>query len=236
MSVKNISLYPYKFDDNKGNRRTKPDKPDKPAYLITNLKKKQLDTKKDYDEEIISVNGLNCIGPCYPPDTIYYNPLNLVPIRVPSLPSCPTKKYEVDIEGETNTLYYDICHPEDINKGYLTFDVFNDVVQIANTPNNFLKQIYSISNISDLVHFLSNSFDTLPIYSQRRLGKVIFEVYWKYVEFPKSLFIKKLINILIRIYKIDISKLSDEKKIIKELDRINENSLDMYNYLLEKFS
>ena len=189
----------------------------------------------DNDEQVISVNGINCIGPCYPSNTLYYNPLTLTPIKV-TQPSCPTKKYNAIGDGDKEkTFYYDLCNPEDINKGYLSFDLFNDVVQIANTPNNFLKQIYSINEISDCVHFLSNSFDTLPIYSQRRLAQVIFEVYWKYIEFPKSLFVKKLIVILNQIYRMEKNKLNDEKKIINVLDKINTNSLDMYEYFINKF-
>lgn len=260
MSNKNIALYSNTRDvKDKRNKRDKYNKIDKqltesieiPDKVLGNTQinaysnhqvntqtnsqtKKSINVKNNSDE-VISINGLNCIGPCYPPNTVYYNPLTLTPIKV-DLPSCPTKKYDDVIDGEKkNTLYYDICNPEDINKGYLSFDLFNDVVQIANTPNNFLKQIYSINGIADLVHFLSNSFDTLPIYSQRRLAKVIFEVYWKYIEFPKSLFAKKLIEILNQIYRIDKNKLSDEKKIIKALDKINADSLDLYDYFMNKF-
>lgn len=214
-----------------------------PLYLnnsnndINNDMNNYMETKKtpgNNSNKIMSVNGLKCIGPCYPPNTTYYNPLNLSVINK-NFPSCPTKQYEYIDKGHKKKASYDKCYPEDVNEDYITFDIFTDVVQIANTPNNFLKEIYLINDISDLVNFLNNSFDTLPIYSQKRLVKVIFESYYQYIEFPKLLFVQKLVNVLEHVYNIDITKLSDDKKIIKILEKINENSLDLYDYFLHKF-
>jgi hypothetical protein len=132
--------------------------------------------------------------------------------------------------GKKLSIYTDKCYEEDINKGETSFDVFTDSIQIAKSTNIFLKQIYNINNISDVVNFLNNSLDILPIYSQRRLLKAIFEVYFKYIEFPKLLFSKKIMNILNVIYKIN--KL-DEKEIMNKLNIIEENSFDIYKYLSE---
>ena len=128
------------------------------------------------------------------------------------------------------SIYFDKCYDKDVNKGYLSFDIFNDAVQIASTSNIFLKQVYGINNITDLVNFLSDSIDTLPIYSQRRLLKAIFETYYKYVEFPKLLFVKKIYLILKKIYKLNDL---DEKIILNKLEKINENSYDLYQYFLD---
>jgi hypothetical protein len=98
----------------------------------------------------------------------------------------------------------------------------------------FLKQIYNINNISDVVTFLNYSLDTLPLYSQRRILKAIYEVYYKYIEFPKLFFSKKIIQILKQIYKITLN--FDDKKIISDLDEINLKSHDFYNFFLEKYS
>lgn len=112
----------------------------------------------------------------------------------------------------------DKCFKEDINKGELYFDVFSDYIQIATSSFDFLSQIYNLNNISDIVHFLSYTIDTLPIYSQRRLLGAIYDVYYKYIEFPKLLFCKKLLFVLTDVYKI--SGL-DENKIKTKLDNIN---------------
>lgn len=194
--------------------------------IYNNEKKSEIDKS-----QIKSINGFNCIGPCYPPNTIYYNPYTLTPIKS-EFPSCPIKKRHIDLEnGKKNFIYADKCNDNDVNKGYITFDVFSDVVQICTTSIDFLKQIYGINNIVDVVHLLSNTIDTLPIYTQRRLLKAIFEVYYKYIEFPKILFSKKILNVLNNIYKLD--KLN-EKKIIDDLEKIYNNSFDLFKYFLNK--
>ena len=86
-----------------------------------------------------------------------------------------------------------------------------------------------MGNIEDVVNFLDYSLDILPIYSHRRILKAIFETYYKYVEFPKLLFAKKIIIVLKKIYKITNL---DEKKIVHDLNKINSESLDLYSYFL----
>ena len=207
-----------------------------------NIKKKSSDnknniptknTKQNDFTQVISLNGYNCIGPCYPPNTVYYNPLTLTPIKS-TFPSCPIKEIDIVDNGEVNTIYADKCNDKDINKGYLYFDIFSDSVQIAKTPDMFLKQIYNIGTISDVITFLNSSVDILPLYSQRRILKAIFEVYYKYIEFPKLFFSKKIIIILKQIYKLQHN--FNENKIMIDLDKINSKSYDIYKYFLEKYS
>lgn len=182
----------------------------KKKYIINNLNEK--------NKKIKSIEGYDCVGQCYPPNTYYYNPLNLSLIYNP-YPSCPIKP--IDAIKDDNTVYKKMsakCNFEDIGEGESYYDIFSDNIQISTSPNNFLSEIYELNNISDVVNFLSNTVDTLPIYSQRRLLKAIFEVYYKYVEFPKMLFCKKLLFVLKNIYKISdidvndvLSKLNDFK-------------------------
>lgn len=192
----------------------------KKSYKINNT------LKNNNDEKIKSVEGYDCIGPCYPSNTFYYNPLDLSIISN-SYPSCPIKPTNVTSNGKIVKKKSDKCFENDINKGNLYFDIFSDYIQIATSPCNFLSQIYNLNNISDIVNFLSNDFDTLPIYSQRRLLGAIYDVYYKYVEFPKLLFSKKLLFVLTHIYKItDL----DEKKIKSKLDNLDKtNYSDLYS-------
>lgn len=178
--------------------------------------------------KIKSIEGYDCIGPCYPPNTIYYNPLNLT-ITLSEFPSCPIKeKVVLNSDGKKNKIYSDRCYDKDINKGHMYFDIFSDYIQISTTSEKFLAEIYNLNNISDIVYFMSNSIDTLPIYSQRRILKAIFEVYYKYAEFPKNLFSKKILFVLKNIYKINNL---DENKILKKLNNSSENKItDIYDY------
>lgn len=190
-------------------------------------------TNKNYKfSKIKSVNGYNCIGPCYPPNTIYYNPSTLIAIKS-KYPTCPIKKTEIDIDGQKKYIYADKCNVSELNDEYLNFDIFNDSVQIANSSDDFLKQIYKILNISDVVIFLNNSIDIIPIYSQRRILKAIYDVYYKYIEFPKLFFSDKICKILTEIYKL---KKISSKDILADLDKIQLNKQDIFLYLVEKYS
>lgn len=178
--------------------------------------------------KIKSIEGYECIGPCYHPNTYFYNPSNLALIINP-YPSCPIKKQLItNPDGSTYQKLSAKCNEEDNNKGETYFDIFSDNVQIATSSSNFLSEIYNLSNIADTVRFLTNEFDNLPIYSQRRMLNAIYSTYYKYIEFPKLLFAKKLLFILKNIYKItDLNK----DKIIHKLNNIElSNSDDLYTH------
>ena len=189
------------------------------------------DNKKKFrivnSNKIKSIQGFDCVGPCYPADTIYYNPLNLVPIKA-NYPTCPILPQQKD----NKTIYADKCRFEDINRGYLYYDVFSDLVQIATSSDNFLRDIYEIYSVSEVVNYLSDSIDLLPIYSQRRILKAIYEVYYRFIEFPKLLFGTKLSLVLKSIYNINI----ESKQIIKILDKINDEEKydDLYIQLIKE--
>jgi len=200
---------------------------------ITNNKKKySVSNKSNKSEKIKSVEGYDCIGPCYPPDTFYYNPTNLTLIKN-NYPSCPIKPQTItNPDGSKSglNLVSSKCDNENIGKGHLYFDIFSDYVQISTSSDNFLSEIYNLSTIADVVHFMTSSLDTLPIYSQRRVLKAIYEVYFKYVEFPKNLFAKKILFILKNIYKINNF---DENKILLKLNNVDnykENINDLYKF------
>ena len=202
-----------------------------------NLKKNNKTIVNEHNfSNIITSNGYNCIGPCYPANTVYYNPFTLTAIKA-QFPTCPIKKEEIDIEGEKVKIFADKCNISDINEEYMNFDIFDDTVQIANSSDNFLKQIYEIYNISDVVIFLNDSIDIMPIYSQKRILESIFDVYYKYIEFPKQFFSDKINKVLVEIY--NINKISS-KDIIKELNKISLDSSsdiqDIYTHLIKKFS
>lgn len=204
----------YTINDNTTNKTNKTN------TNITNTKNKNAK----------SIDGYECIGPCHPPNTFYYNPSNLGLIINP-YPSCPIK--EQKITNSDGSVYKKIsaqCGEEDINKGNLYFDIFSDNVQIATNSDNFLAEIYNLNNISDVVRFLSNDFDILPIYTQRRLLEAIYFTYYKFVEFPKLLFAKKLLFVLENIY--EITNLNPDKIVfvLNEQKISNQNNLtDFYN-------
>jgi len=200
---------------------------------ISKIEEINIENEKNSEKtfkQIKSVKGYDCIGPCYPANVVFYNPLNLVAIKS-KLPSCPIKKKEILNNNKKEIIYADICYPNDINYEHKYFDIFTDSINLAANDDIFLNQLYDIKNITDIVYFLSNSIDTLPIYTQRRILNSIFITYYKYIEFPKKLFTTKLIFILENIYKINNL---NEKNIIPILDLINKNSFNLYEYFLNE--
>ena len=188
---------------------------------------------KDYNfTNTKTVNGYNCIGPCYPANTIYYNPSTLTAIKS-KYPTCPIKKTEVNVNGQIKYIFADRCNTSDINDEYLYFDIFDDSVQIANSSDDFLKQIYKIYDISDVVLFLNNSVDIMPIYSQKRILNAIYEVYYKFIEFPKLFFSDKICKVAKEILKL---KKISSKDILSDLDKIKLNKQDIFIYIAEKYS
>lgn len=176
-------------------------------------------------DKIFSKEGFECIGPCYPPNTFYYNPINLSLIKNP-YPSCPIKERTIkNNDGTTYKKYSGECNEDDINKQNKYFDIFSDYIQIATNSKNFLSDIYNLNNISDIIHFISNEYDNIPIYSQRRLLNAIFYTYYNYIEFPKLLFVKKLLIVLKNIYKITNL---NEDKIFEKLNN-STNTEDLYS-------
>lgn len=183
-----------------------------------------------------SLNGYNCIGPCYPPNTIYYNPSSLIAIKS-KYPTCPVNEKIKNSDGEYEVIYADKCDPQNISEDYTDYDIFDYYFQIVLTSDDFLKQIYKLNNIIDVIYFISDSIDVLAVYSQKRIIKAIYEVYYKYIEFPKKLFSDKIYKILITIYKINKKITSND--ILNELNNlklIENNDQDIFIYLSNKFS
>lgn len=178
--------------------------------------------------KIKSIEGYECIGPCYPPNTYFYNPSNLALISNP-YPSCPIKEQKIiNPDGSEHKKLSAECNEEDINKGEIYFDIFSDNIQIAMSSSDFLSEIYNLLTITDTVRFMTNEFDNLPIYSQRRILEAIYSTYYKYIEFPKLLFVKKLLYILKNIYKITNL---NEDKIIHKLNNIQPtNTQNLYTH------
>ena len=174
-----------------------------------------------------SINENKCVGPCYPPNTIFYHPIYLTPY-IKDIISCPIFK-TIDKTGKK--IDVDECNKEDLTKNYKDFNIFDDPVQIANTPEIFLEQIYNIISIQDVITFLNNSIDEMPIYSQRRLLDCIYSSFIINNNFPKELFSEKIQHILKTIYDIDISVKKIQKKISS-----NKNINDIFLYFTQKYS
>lgn len=178
----------------------------------------------------INNNNNKCIGPCYPPNVIFYNPINLQSFKNPSDSMCPIKKTKIN----DNIKYIDKCYPVDDN--YENYDIFNDNVSICKNDDEFLKQIYNINNLGDSVKFLDDDFDILPLYSRIRIINAIVNVYLNFIEFPHKLSSIKVKNILDELYdtKIDENKIYDNIMRHVEKKKKFNNIIEYFGNKLEK--
>jgi hypothetical protein len=163
-----------------------------------------------------------CIAPCYPKKTLYYNPLILQPtIRDHS--SCPVEPYMDD----DKMVAFKKCDKPSEN--YMNYDMFNEFVNIANTPKTFLEQIYNIDNYQNTISFLKNEQDFLPLYTQQRILNAIFLSYKLNSDFPNKIYILKFIEIFKKIYDINLNKSKITNKIIKYKN--NNDIKNIFNHI-----
>lgn len=178
---------------------------------------------------VLDLNN-KCIGPCYPPNVIFYNPINLQSFKNPTESMCPIKKTRIDDKIK----YIDKCYP--IDENYEKYDLFNDNVSICKNDNEFLSQIYNIKNLQDSVHFLDDNFDILPLYSKIRLINAIVNVYSNFIEFPHKLASIKIKNILDELYDTKINENKIYSSIMNQVEKkkkIN-NIIEYFGNKLEK--
>jgi hypothetical protein len=191
--------------------------------------------KNKNDKTIITSNGYKCIGPCYPSNTLFYNPTNLFS-ATNSEPSCPIFPVIKINNGHEEMLYYDKCDIKDVNENYKNFNVFmcENLIDILNNDLSFLSNIYQIHSLNDSQQFLSDSIDNFPIYTQRRILIAIFNSYYNFIDFPKKTFVKKIMLVLKKIYNIDLSidTISDELDLIQ----IDDEQQNLYNHFVIKYN
>lgn len=199
---------------------------------MNNLKNKNKSISKSKKLNIydlpISKNGNECLAPCYPPNTLFYHPLSLKSFIFENQNTCPINK---TINSDDEVIFAEECDSKDVTNDYKNFNIFEDMVQIANTPKAFLAQIYNIKLVEDVLRFLNDSIDELPIYSQKRILNCMYLTFNKNENFPKELFSEKIKNIIKNIYKLNISV----EKIVKKIF-VEKNIDDIFIYLFKKYS
>jgi len=176
-----------------------------------------------------SINGHQCIGPCYPPNTLFYHPIYLKAIIDDKEPFCPVfKSYN---EKDKQYEYVDQCKAENVTPNYEKFELFEDIFQFATNDQNFLSQIYDINNINGASEYLEESIELLPVYSQKRILNCIYSIWAGNKNFPIELFANKLKYVLKSITNIDISIDKIKNKIIDSKKYNN-----IFDYFEKKYS
>jgi hypothetical protein len=124
---------------------------------------------------------------------------------------------------------YDNCIINSENNiDYENYDMFVDIIQIATSYDNFLKQIYELTNLEEIEIFLKNNINELPILSQQRILNAIYHVYKDNNLFPSTNFVSTLKNILNKNYNIKIKSKKIINRIMKNKYKENWNNIIIY--------
>ena len=169
----------------------------------------------NFSNNNFSNNNNDNIGPCFPRNKLYYNPFSL-------------KLDKYDYIAQFSNIIGEIDKCDDdmvlVNNMHDRYDLFSEPFEIASDDEMFLKQIYKIYNIQNVNEFLLSSIDTLPVNTQKRILNAIFNVYFGYVEFPKKIYIDKMLIVLKEIYNIDDNH--TEQYLYNELKNIYEENVN----------
>jgi hypothetical protein len=139
-----------------------------------------------------SVNGNDCIGPCYKKNTLYYHPITLYPIIVQDTNTCPIKrKYD---NKKNRTIYHDTClFPQENAK-----NIDEENIVISNMIFDysvFIKIYYNIHTVEELYNWLNNT-EGLYITKKR-----VFETGINVFNDEINIIDDKLVNIIVYIFK-----------------------------------
>ncbi len=199
---------------------------------MNNIKNKNKFIPKSSNNKLpLSDKGYQCIGPCYPPNTIFYHPINLGAILLENEKVCPVDVYD---NVSKNKIFFDKCEKTEVTENYRDFDIFDDTIQIATTNQQFLRQIYSINTIEDVDIFLTDSIDNLPIYTRRRILNSIYWVWLNNINFPINVFVKKVSDVLKEIYSINLESSKIKKKLIENINKSKYNNI--FEYFKNKYT
>jgi len=189
--------------------------------------------------QIITQNGYSCLAPCSKPNQLFYHPITYDAYQVP-YSACPV--YDKNHTNSKNIILLDKCSIDE-NITYQNYNIFDDSFQISHTTNEFLIEIYNIKNIIDLINFINNNFNELPVHTQKRLLNYFLDVYILHDDLPIEIISEKILDVFFKIYKINlnINKIINKIKLTRnKIKKINNNFIynnnDFFNYLFNKYS
>lgn len=162
-------------------------------------------------------DNLKCIGPSYPPNTLFYHPQTGEAFKSNNV-VCPVNIYN------KNNVKFNISNK--INHDFLNMEIEKSF--IPDNYNEFLTKIYNINSFYDSNTFLSNN-SNLNYISKSRIINSIYKVYKSNPEFPSDLFCSNIKDILVNYHNINIDSSKIKRKIIINKDKKNwANILDFF--------
>lgn len=164
-----------------------------------------------------SINGIQCVGPCYYPNTRFLHPISLE-VEKEKESVCPTPVYIDPITKEEKS--NDICSNPTANK-----DNKDKVEMMTITPNlsynegQFLKIYYNIFNLEDAIDHINTNF--MPNATKERIFNLSMKLYGKHLTVVEH----RIFNIIKEYIQRKVPMFY--KKIGKYI-KINKDSVDIH--------
>lgn len=144
-----------------------------------------------------SVNGRQCIGPCYDKDTWIVHPLTLEQTKNIDYPFCPINKTVEKKDGKTKEMYIDECYMPTESGTYSQRELEMNILlpSIDFSCDNFLKIYYNIYTLDELFVWL-NSNKNKPLRTRERIVECSWSSYWKSMDTLDNRFIDFYIEMI----------------------------------------
>lgn len=141
----------------------------------------------------IGVNGKQCIGPCYPKNTLFMHPLTLNNYKL-EYDACPTEKW---INNMGKTIEVDKCIGADDLTQYTEEERILDYVLpvLGITCEKYMKICYNITSFENILDIVTNGNE--PYYTNMRL----LNCGWSIYGLQMDVFNEQLINFYIKVVK-----------------------------------
>jgi len=190
----------------------------------------------------IGLNGQQCIGPCYPPDSKILHPITLEMKSIIDEPFCPTMGW-MD-KRDNREKWTDACLIADNEKDidYGKVDISYVLPTLGINCEIFLKLYYDVYSFEGAVDIITN--DRMPFNTHLRLLNCAWKVYGSNIDVINDQLINFYVNIIKREWIKEIYPYVakyiyvDNKNIfLKENDSdIQSNQIEKINYFNKKFN
>lgn len=152
-----------------------------------------------------SINGIQCVGPCYKKNTKILHPIYLNVVTNNDKSFCPISK-EIGIKnGKKYIEYVDACNDLNLNKNNTLNSKFEMLFPYIDfKPDIFLNLFYNILTFGDSIEWIINN-NHLPLDTKERIFNISLDAYFnklelvelienRVVDFIYTLFTNKYVN------------------------------------------
>lgn len=146
-----------------------------------------------------SKNNLQCLGPCYHPNTLVIHPITLEYITDKENFFCPVKEwvYKDKESGKNISLLTDVCYKptklKDDDSRELEMNIILPYIDF--NCEQFLKIYYNIFSFEDAVEWISSK-KYLPFRTRQRVIDCAWRTYGKSVEYIDNVILDFYINLI----------------------------------------